>query len=158
MTGKLLTAIALLVVSATACYGDIYTWKDGRGVAHYTNSIHEIPARYLKKARVLDVATGKLGGLATAQPPQKGAVAQLPQPGQAAQPPAAGTAAAAATPTGAPVPSVSTAPSPPSPGAMAPPAAVPAPRSINLPPPSPEAQRKLSRIRARSQGRSSEEQ
>lgn len=66
---KALLALLLLTFSATAASADIYTWKDNRGTRFYTNSLHEIPAKYLKKARVLDVATGKLGGLATAQPP-----------------------------------------------------------------------------------------
>ena len=60
--------VLLLVFGASAAYGEVYTWKDARGTVFYTNSLHEIPARYLKKARVLDVATGKKAGLATAQP------------------------------------------------------------------------------------------
>lgn len=156
MTAKLITAFVLLLASAAACYGDIYTWMDGRGVAHYTNSIHEIPARYLKKARVLDVATGKLGGLATAQPAQKGAGAPASQAVPGAQLPAAGTAAAAATPTGAPAPAASSTPAE-GPAAMAPPA-MPTQRTFKLPPPSAEAQRKLNRIRARSHGEGSQEE
>ncbi|TSK07090.1 MAG: hypothetical protein FPO08_10740 [Geobacter sp.] len=66
---KALLALLLLTLSATAASADIYTWKDNKGTRFYTNSLHEIPAKYLKKARVLDVATGKVGGLATAQPP-----------------------------------------------------------------------------------------
>lgn len=60
--------IALLLFVASAAYGEIYTWKDARGTAFYTNSLHEIPARYRSKAKVLDVATGKKSPLATAQP------------------------------------------------------------------------------------------
>jgi len=60
--------VLLLIMSASAAYGEIYTWKDARGTVHYTNSIDEIPGRYLKKARVYDVATGKKGALATAHP------------------------------------------------------------------------------------------
>ena len=61
-------AILMMIFGASAAYGEIYTWKDARGTVFYTNSLNEIPARYLKRARVLDVATGKKGGLATAQP------------------------------------------------------------------------------------------
>lgn len=72
--------VLLLVLIATAAHGEIYTWKDARGTVFYTNSLNEIPARYLKKARVYDVATGKTGGLATAQPPA-GAAAPAGSPG-----------------------------------------------------------------------------
>lgn len=61
----------LLLLAASAAYGEIFTWKDAKGTVHYTNSLHEIPARYLRKARVLDVATGKKGGPATASPAQR---------------------------------------------------------------------------------------
>lgn len=76
--------LLLLIFSASAAYGEIYTWKDARGTVFYTNSLDEIPARYLKKARVLDVATGKKGALATAQQPtvQSGPAAPGQAPGQ----------------------------------------------------------------------------
>jgi len=76
---KVLTVL-LLLSGASAAYGEIYTWRNTRGTLFYTNSLHEIPARYLKKARVLDVATGKKGGLATAQP--VGQTAPATSPGQ----------------------------------------------------------------------------
>lgn len=66
--------VLLLAFSASAAYGEMYTWNDARGTVFYTNSLHEIPARYLRRARVLDVATGKKGGLAAQQP--------APVPGQ----------------------------------------------------------------------------
>jgi hypothetical protein len=78
--------VLVLLLSAATAYGDIYTWNDARGTVHYTNSLDEIPARYLKKARVLDVATGKKGGLATAQPPASSAPGG--SPGQSAAQPA----------------------------------------------------------------------
>ncbi len=115
---KALLALLLLTFSVTAASADIYTWKDNKGTRFYTNSLHEIPAKYLKKARVLDVATGKLGGLATAQPP---APAQ-PVP-----------SATARTPLALPVPAVAqpAAPATPDPAAAAavqpaPPASAPA--------------------------------
>jgi hypothetical protein len=71
--------VMLVALAASAAHGEIYTWKDSTGTAYFTNSLHEIPARYLKKAKVLDVATGKTGGPATAHPPQATApVAQAP--------------------------------------------------------------------------------
>lgn len=88
--------VLLLVFGASAAYGEVYTWKDARGTVFYTNSLHEIPARYLKKARVLDVATGKKAGLATAQPGVQSAPAAFPgqtpvqqAPNPAASPPPA---------------------------------------------------------------------
>ncbi|QXE89758.1 hypothetical protein [Geomonas subterranea] len=125
---KALIAVLMFFMSATAVSAEFYTWKDGSGTRFYTNSLNEIPARYLKKARVLDVATGKLGGLATAQPatpaasaaPARGAapapatqpllVQQAPgQPGETApaepaQPGPAGVAGAAGAPVTAPPP------------------------------------------------------
>lgn len=79
-------AVLLLLSGASAAYGEIYTWRDTRGILFYTNSLHEIPARYLKKARVLDVATGKKGGLATAQPVGQAAPATSPGQTPAAYP------------------------------------------------------------------------
>lgn len=76
---KKVLAVLLLLSGASAAYGEIYTWRDTRGTLFYTNSLHEIPARYLKKARVLDVATGKKGGLATEQPVGQTAPATLPR-------------------------------------------------------------------------------
>lgn len=76
---RILVPLALTLIASTAC-ADIYTWKDAKGTVFYTNSLHEIPARYLKKARVLDVATGKTGGLATAQPATAAPAGQAPVP------------------------------------------------------------------------------
>ena len=79
----------LLFVNATAAYGEIYTWQGAGGTEFYTNSLEEIPARYLKKARVLDVATGKKGGLATAQPVPAAAGQAQPAPTASEAAPAA---------------------------------------------------------------------
>ncbi|MBJ6802029.1 DUF4124 domain-containing protein [Geomonas propionica] len=79
--------VALMVfMSATAARAEIYTWKDSTGTRFYTNSLNEIPTRFLKKARVLDVATGKLGGLATAQPATPVTAARPPAPTPMTQP------------------------------------------------------------------------
>lgn len=122
------TLLVLLVMfGATAAFGEMYTWKDSHGTSFYTNSLYDIPAKYLKKARVLDVATGKKGGLATAQPvaPRPaGSSAPAPaSPGSApyavptaAAPAAAPPVPAAPTPTATPAPY----PVPSAPGATAP--------------------------------------
>jgi hypothetical protein len=60
-----LLAVIVLLSLGSAASAEMYTWKDREGTVFYTNSLHEIPARYLKKARVLDVATGKKGDLVT---------------------------------------------------------------------------------------------
>ena len=78
--------VLLLVFGAATAYGEIYTWKDAKGTEFYTNSLTEIPARYLKKARVLDVATGKKGALATAQPGAAAPNQSSAQPTPAANP------------------------------------------------------------------------
>lgn len=115
--------LLVLALTAASVFGEMYTWKDRKGTAFYTNSLHEIPARYLKRARVLDVATGKVGGLATAQPATPGtataaapAAAAQPQPMQTAAPtlpplspaplPASTPAPAAPTRVSAPAPGI----------------------------------------------------
>jgi len=59
--------LLLLLLLASAAYGEIYTWKDARGTLYYTNSLHEIPARYRSGTKLLDVATGKKSPLTGAQ-------------------------------------------------------------------------------------------
>lgn len=80
---KLFLALLIMAFGASAAIGEVYTWKDKKGTVFYTNSLHEIPARYLNKARVLDVATGKKGGPATAQ---SGTPTAPAQPGQTPSP------------------------------------------------------------------------
>jgi len=129
---KRYVVLLLLFVSASAANGDIYTWKDVRGTVFYTNSLHEIPARYLKKARVLDVATGKKGGLATAQPPSA--------PNGPAAPPGQGTVqqAPALTPVAIPVAIP-----------VQPPAATPAALTQAVPPAPPAAEVTTQQSRSR---------
>ena len=47
--------LLLLLFIASSAYGEIYTWKDSRGTAHYTNSEYDIPERYRAKAKVLNL-------------------------------------------------------------------------------------------------------
>lgn len=110
---KTLIALLALVLTSSVASGEIYTWKDGKGTRFYTNSLHEIPARYLKKAKVLDVATGKVGGPATASAGAAGAPPasarqeepSQPQPQQVQLAPQASATPAAppASPVAAPV-------------------------------------------------------
>ncbi|WP_243374720.1 DUF4124 domain-containing protein [Geotalea sp. SG265] len=81
------TVLLLLVLFASAAQAEIYTWKDSRGVTHYTNSTVEIPARYRAKAKVLNLGPEQKDQ--SAAPP-----ASSPAPPAAAvpaSPPGAGT-------------------------------------------------------------------
>jgi len=69
--------LAILLFMATPVFGEIYTWTDGRGTAHYTNREDDIPSAYRKKAKQLNYGAE----------PQQGQVSR----------PAAGTASPAAT-------------------------------------------------------------
>ena len=130
--------VLLLVFAASAAYGEIYTWKDARGTAFYANSLNDIPARYLKKARVLDVATGKLGGLATAQPPTQ-------PPAQVASPAAFGQPGQSPGVTASPAP-----PPLPLPAPAAPPAAA---AGVIQPQPQPQPQVQQVRVRKKMERR-----
>ena len=97
---KLLVVLLALTLSASTALCEIYTWKNSKGTTFYTNSLDEIPARYQKKARILDVATGKKGGPAVAQPgvPAPPAPAAPPAAPLATPPPAPPAAAPAPVP------------------------------------------------------------
>jgi hypothetical protein len=64
----------LLLFVASSAFGEIYTWTDARGSAHYTNRMDEIPVRYRARAKALNYGAE----------PQ--AVAVSPQQAQAAKP------------------------------------------------------------------------
>lgn len=83
---KTLIALLALLLTSSVASGEIYTWRDGKGTRFYTNSLHEIPARYLKKAKVLDVATGKVGGPATASAGAAGAPSTTARQEEPSQP------------------------------------------------------------------------
>lgn len=50
-----LAAGMLLVLMVSSAYGEVLTWTDSRGTAHYTNSLYEVPARYRAKVKVLNL-------------------------------------------------------------------------------------------------------
>ncbi len=83
--------LVLLVFVASSAHGEIYTWTDARGIAHYTNSIYEVPGRYRSKAKVLDL--GVEPKTDSSAPPQGGQVQAVKPPEQAAVPPADETSA-----------------------------------------------------------------
>ncbi len=69
---RLLTVLLLMVSSA---HGEVYTWIDGKGTAHYTNSVYEIPARYRAKVKTLNLGTEPQADRALSSQPAP----QLPQ-------------------------------------------------------------------------------
>lgn len=83
---KKLTVMLLFV--ASSAYGEFYTWTDSRGVAHYTNSTYEIPARYRGKAKVVNLGIDQKTGASSAQP--IGQVQPVKPEGQPAIPGAGG--------------------------------------------------------------------
>ena len=95
--------VVMLLMLASGARADIYTWKDSRGIAHYTNKEYEIPARYRAKAKPLNIEAVQPGG---ASSPQQAAPPQ-PQPQPQPQP----TPPQVAPPGPAPQPAV-TAPGP----------------------------------------------
>lgn len=94
--------LLFLLLCASSASAEFYTWKDRAGTVFYTNSLHEIPARYRSRAMQLDVATGKKLPISAAGQP-----AGTAAPTTTAAPPAPLTVAApvpAPTPPPAPTP------------------------------------------------------
>jgi hypothetical protein len=54
---SLQVVVLLLILTAVTAQGEIYTWKDPRGTAHFTNSMDEIPMRYRSRIKVLNYET-----------------------------------------------------------------------------------------------------
>lgn len=75
--------LTLLLIGSPAS-GEIYTWKDNKGTAHYTNSLHEIPSRYLSRTKVLDIASGKQLELSNSQQTSQPATANTVAAGSVA--------------------------------------------------------------------------
>lgn len=70
----------ILLLFATAAYGEIYTWTDSRGTSHYVSNQYDIPQRYLSRAKIYDLATGKKLPLSAAPAPQAPGTAAQPAP------------------------------------------------------------------------------
>lgn len=71
--------LLFLLLLVSSAHGEVFTWTDSRGTAHYTNSLYEVPARYRAKVKVLNLGPEpKADGAASAQ--------QAPQPAQPAMP------------------------------------------------------------------------
>lgn len=100
--------LILLLFLTSSAYGEIYTWTDSKGTKHYTNSEYEIPERYRKKAKVLDLGLGPKTDGGQAQPGAAAApqasTPTMPAPQSAAPASPAPQPAAAAPPTVRPEP------------------------------------------------------
>ena len=58
--------LVLLVLVAPPAYGEIYSWTDSRGVAHYTNRLDEIPVLYRTRAKSLNYGDDPQPGVSSA--------------------------------------------------------------------------------------------
>ena len=78
--------VVIVLMSASGAQADIYTWKDSRGISHFTNKEYEIPERYKAKAKPLNIEATQPGSASTAQqavpqaPPQATPQAAPPNP------------------------------------------------------------------------------
>lgn len=45
--------VVMVVLAASFAQGEIYTWTDHRGIAHYTNRMDDVPVRFRNKVKVL---------------------------------------------------------------------------------------------------------
>jgi Domain of unknown function (DUF4124) len=74
-------AVFPLAFAVSAALGEIYTWTDTRGTAHYANSEYDIPVRYRAKAKVLDLGienrTDTASPQPAGQPPPQGSVGNV---------------------------------------------------------------------------------
>jgi len=44
----------LLLFMASSASGEIYRWRDGAGVSHFSNSLDDVPLRYREKVKVMN--------------------------------------------------------------------------------------------------------
>ncbi|GFE60940.1 DUF4124 domain-containing protein [Geobacter sp. AOG2] len=72
--------VIILLMLASRAQADIYTWKDSRGIAHYTNKEYDIPVRYKVKAKPLNIEAAQAGGASTATTQPMAPSQSPPQP------------------------------------------------------------------------------
>jgi len=46
--------LVVVMLAASQAHGEIYVWKDSRGVNHYTNRRDDIPVRYRPDAKAME--------------------------------------------------------------------------------------------------------
>lgn len=81
--------LVVLLLTASTAHGEIYTWKDPHGTAHFTNSMDEIPVRYRDRIKVLTYETEQKKD--PSAPQQNSRTQPVPPPDQPAGPMAGGT-------------------------------------------------------------------
>jgi hypothetical protein len=82
--------LVILLLLASAAHGEIYTWTDSRGTAHYVNSLYDVPDRYRATVKTLDIGEPKKDTGAPTQPVQVQPAQVAPSQGSGSQsPPAA---------------------------------------------------------------------
>lgn len=64
---KKLLLVVMLVFVASFAQGEIFTWTDTRGAAHYTNRMDEIPVRFRAKAKSLNYGEDPQAGTSSPQ-------------------------------------------------------------------------------------------
>lgn len=76
--------LVVLLLTASIAHGEIYTWKDHQGTAHFTNSMDEIPVRYRARIKVLAYETEQKKD--PSAPQQNSLTQPTPPPDQPASP------------------------------------------------------------------------
>jgi len=80
------TLLLILLLSVAVPAGaEIYRWRDGKGVSHYSNNLDDVPLRYRAKVQAMNYEQLQKGGTA-------------PQPVSPVSAPAAGTTPQATAP------------------------------------------------------------
>lgn len=78
--------LLLLLVLASSASGEIYRWRDGAGVFHYSNSLDDVPLRQRERVKVMNYDPVQKGATASPQVAPSGtqqAVPGISTPGSA---------------------------------------------------------------------------
>jgi len=76
--------LILLLSSPVSASGEIYRWRDGGGVLHFSNSLDDVPLRYREKVKILNYGQAQKGD---AVPPQVAPSANQSSPATAVSSP-----------------------------------------------------------------------
>lgn len=71
--------VMILLLVASAAYGEIYRWTDSKGTTHFTNSMYEIPERYRPRAKTVNLGIPEPKNDQPSTPQSPPAVATSPQ-------------------------------------------------------------------------------
>lgn len=70
--------LILLFPLAVSASGEIYRWRDGAGVFHFSNSLDDVPLRFRDKVTVMNYGPAQQDGAAPAQVSPPAAVPPAP--------------------------------------------------------------------------------